>query len=56
MKTNTAEAAISHLYNHQTGERIREATSEELAASIAAAKQDGGHGVIQVDGLACFAV
>lgn len=42
------------LRNYQTGEAIREATADEIVASIAAAKRDGGAGVIEIDGLSCY--
>jgi hypothetical protein len=45
---------MPQLYSYQTGERIREATPAELAASIDAAADDGGAGVILVDGRRCF--
>lgn len=37
------------LFDYQTGEIIRDATEQELAASRAAAEADGGAGVIEVD-------
>lgn len=43
------------LYNYETGRAIRQATEAEIAASIEAAKHDGGAGVILVDGVACYA-
>lgn len=39
------------LRNYQTGEAIRPATADELAASLAA----GPEGVIMVDGVGCYA-
>lgn len=44
------------LMNYATGEEIREATADELAASIAAAETDGGAGVIEVDGVSCYVI
>ena len=44
------------LYNYKTGEPIREATKAELRDSIETAKHDGGAGVIEVDGVACYVV
>ena len=44
------------LYNYKTGARVREATRKELAASKAAAQEDGGAGVIMVDGVPCYVV
>lgn len=40
---------MADLHNYTTGEYIRTATAEELAASIAAAESDGGSGVISVE-------
>ena len=40
---------MADLINYQTGEFIRTATAAELAASIEAAKNDGGSGVIAVE-------
>jgi hypothetical protein len=34
------------LYDYRTGDTIREATPDELAASVEAARHDGGAGVI----------
>jgi len=42
------------LCDYQTGDTIREATIEELRASIKAAKHDGGAGVILIDGKPCY--
>lgn len=58
--TNTTTAALTTapyawLYDYDTAERIRPATADELAASIAAAERDGGAGVIEVDGRRCYA-
>jgi hypothetical protein len=44
------------LYDYKTGEEIREATPEQLAASKEAAKPDGGAGVIQVEGRRVYAL
>ena len=44
----------SYLMDHQSGEMIRRATAAEETASIEAAKTDGGHGIIIVDGRNCF--
>jgi hypothetical protein len=44
------------LHDYNTGEYIRTATQSETARSIAAAKTDGGAGVIDVDGRACYVV
>lgn len=48
--------ATANLHDYQTGEYLRPATADELAASIAAAEEDGGAGVIKVDGRAVYAV
>lgn len=42
------------LYAYYTGEELRPATEAELEASKAAALEDGGIGVIQVDGRSCY--
>ena len=51
---------MADLMNYQTGEFIRTATADELAASIKAAEHDGGSGVIsiEIDGKAvsCYVV
>lgn len=47
--------ATATLHDYKTGEAIRPATADELAASIEAAKQDGGVGAISIDGRACYA-
>lgn len=47
---------MATLHNYDTGEAIREATTEELAESIEAAEHDGGAGVIEVDGVRCYVV
>lgn len=44
------------LYDYKTGEHIREATPEEYAASLAAEMDDGGRGVIEIDGRSVYAV
>lgn len=43
-----------NLCDFETGETLRLATPEEARASAAAAEHDGGAGVIEVDGRACF--
>ena len=47
VKTRGIEMA--DLMNYATGESIRTATAAELAASIEAARYDGGAGVISVE-------
>lgn len=39
---------------YNTGADLRRATADELRASLIAARTDGGAGVIEVDGLACY--
>lgn len=45
---------MAKLCNYTTGETIREATADEQRASIEAATNDGGAGVILVDGQRCY--
>jgi hypothetical protein len=52
-KINTSKPV---LYNYDTGKELRNATAEELAASIDAAGYDGGRGVIEVDETRCYVV
>lgn len=40
---------VADLMDYNTGQRIRDATADELRASIRAARSDGGAGVILVD-------
>ena len=42
------------LYRYHDATVLRNATTEELAASIEATKHDGGVGVIIVDGIDCY--
>lgn len=44
------------LYDYRSGEPLGDASKEEIEASLAAAKLDGGRGVIRVDGRACYVV
>ncbi len=44
------------LHDYETGAALRPATSGELAESIAAARTDGGAGVIRVDGRTAYVV
>jgi hypothetical protein len=46
--------ALPVLCDYDTGRQIRNATAEELVASIAAAERDSGAGVIEVDGRDCY--
>jgi hypothetical protein len=45
---------VSALRDYQTGDFVRAATEAEEAASVEAAKHDGGVGVIEVDGRSCY--
>ena len=42
------------LYDYITGDEIRNATENELRSSVAAASDDGGRGVIDIDGRSCY--
>jgi hypothetical protein len=50
-----APAVGADLHDYTTGDVIRPATAEELAASETAAESDGGAGVIEVDGRSVYA-
>jgi hypothetical protein len=50
MNTKTGDT----LHDLFSGDYIRQATPEEVAASIEAAQNDGGHGVILVNGRSCY--
>lgn len=51
----TAEmVAKMNLIDYRTNKTIRTATVEEAAESVAAARNDGGAGVITVDGIPCY--
>lgn len=54
----TGELVLRHvepsLHDYATGDYIREATAAELDESLEAASYDGGAGVIEVDGRACY--
>ena len=52
----TIDMATPVLCRYDTGDPIRNATAEELAESIAAADNDGGAGVIEIDGRSCYVV
>ena len=45
----TNENRFGDLMNYRTGEYIRPATADEYLASVAAARMDGGAGVIETD-------
>lgn len=53
MKTSTPKK-FGTLVNYKTGADIRPALKRERAYSAAAAKKDGGAGVILVDGVLCY--
>lgn len=42
------------LHDYRTGDYLREATQAETDESIAQAEDDGGAGVIEVDGRRCY--
>ena len=42
------------LISYTTNETIRAATIAEALESIAAARHDGGAGIIEADGIACY--
>lgn len=52
--TDNETYIASHLCDHRSGDMIRLATQSEEDASIKAAKIDGGHGIILIDGRRCF--
>ena len=50
----TEQQSTASLHDYQTGDALRLATEDELRSSISAAQEDGGAGVIIIDGRACF--
>ena len=50
----TEQQSTANLYDYQTGDALRPTTEDELRSSIDAARQDGGAGVIEIDGRSCF--
>jgi hypothetical protein len=42
------------LHDYQSGMYVRPATKAQADASSAAAMVDGGHGIIQVNGISCY--
>jgi hypothetical protein len=54
MRPATQRKRSMTLHNYKTGAVIRTATTEEWAASMEAAKHDGGVGVIHVDGQSVY--
>jgi hypothetical protein len=56
METKQIDTSKPVLYRYEDATEIRNATAEELAASIEAAEHDGGAGVITVDGVDCYVV
>jgi hypothetical protein len=57
---HTGERMMSNpeyvLIDYHTGLSIRVATEAEYLESVAAAEDDGGAGVIEVDGVLCYVV
>ena len=53
---HAVEVAPGALHDYEGGDYLRPATSAEAAESIAAARADGGAGVIAVDGRRCYVV
>ncbi|MGP6157915.1 MAG: hypothetical protein ACLPYS_10510 [Vulcanimicrobiaceae bacterium] len=51
-----ANESSATLCDYETGAALRPATADELAESIAAARVDGGAGVICVDGRTAYVV
>lgn len=51
---STTTPPYGHLYDYNSGERLRHATEEEADASRVAARRDSGRGVIEVDGSPCY--
>jgi hypothetical protein len=55
--TRTAEAPYAPtptLHRYEDGTELRDATPAELAASVEAARHDGGAGIIEADGVRCY--
>lgn len=52
----TKSESSADLHDYRTGEFLRRATADELSASVAAADEDGGAGVIDVEGVYCYDV
>lgn len=52
--TTETKTTYGDLMDYATAAYIRPATAAERAASIEAAKHDGGAGVIIVDGRSCY--
>lgn len=53
-KENIMDMSKPVLYDINTGDAIRNATSDEIVASLSAAEHDGGVGAINVDGRTCY--
>lgn len=51
----TTRLSTFTLFDHKTGEPIRQATNSEASESEEAAGSDGEQGLIQVDGRTCYA-
>ena len=52
--SNNDNAETGTLHDYETAEYLRDATQEETDESIAAARTDGGAGVILVGGRRCY--
>lgn len=50
----SAAAGEARLCDYRTGDVVRVATVGEWERSVAAAEQDSGRGVIEVDGRSCY--
>ncbi len=53
-KSNAIDPTAPIICNYRTGDWIRNATAAEADASREAAITDGGAGVIEIDGVACY--
>lgn len=51
---NAQETTTMNLIAYNTNETVRAATIAEALESIAAARIDGGAGIIEADGIACY--
>ncbi len=52
--SNAIDPTAPIICNYRTGDWIRNATAAEADASREAAITDGGAGVIEIDGVACY--
>ncbi|MCS6287745.1 MAG: hypothetical protein H8K10_02065 [Nitrospira sp.] len=53
---STINTSLPILYRYADAQALRNATAQELEASIEAATHDGGAGVITVEGVDCYVV